>query len=125
VVLRGNASYGSFTEAVVHDPAIAALRHRVHISEDPALTAVVPRLKPARVTVTLKDGRQSTHTCDSARGDFQRPYEESEIRQKFRALAGLVLTQAGVTAVENAVDQCDRWASLRVLPEQLRQHGLP
>src|SRR5262245_66306058 len=35
VVLRGNAGYGSFTDAVVHDPAIAALRQRVHIVEDP------------------------------------------------------------------------------------------
>ena len=25
------------------DPAIAALRHRVHIVEDPAMTAAVPR----------------------------------------------------------------------------------
>ena len=50
--------------------------------EDPEMTAVAPRLKPARVTVTLKDGRQSTHTCESARGDFQRPYQESEIRDK-------------------------------------------
>ena len=56
------------------------------------MTAVAPRLKPARVTVTLKDGRQSTHTCESARGDFQRPYQESEIREKFRELAALVLT---------------------------------
>src|SRR5262245_54003427 len=61
VVLRGNAGYGSFTEAVVHDPAIAALRHRVHITEAPEMSAVTPRLKPARVTVTLKNGQQSTH----------------------------------------------------------------
>src|SRR5262249_41330639 len=70
VVLRGNAGYGSFTEAAVHDPAIAALRQRVHIVEDPQMTAVAPQLKPARVTVTLTDGRQSTQTCESARGDF-------------------------------------------------------
>ena len=45
VVLRGNAGYGSFTDAVVHDPAVAALRHRVHMTEDPQLTAMAPRLK--------------------------------------------------------------------------------
>ncbi|MBI4189067.1 MAG: MmgE/PrpD family protein, partial [Betaproteobacteria bacterium] len=60
LILSGNAGYGSFMEAVVHDPAIAALRHRVHVTEDPAMNAVVPRLKPARLTLTLKDGRQST-----------------------------------------------------------------
>jgi len=125
VVMRGNAGYGSFTEAVVHDPTMAALRRRVRISEDPQLTATAPRLKAARVTLTLKDGRQTTRTCDSPRGDFQRPYQESEIRGKFRELAGLVLTREGVTAIEHAVDQCDRWSTLRELTEQIRRHGLP
>jgi 2-methylcitrate dehydratase PrpD len=125
VVVRGNAGYGSFTETVVHDPTIAALRQRVHIVEDPEMTAVAPRLKPARVTLTLKDGRQSTHTCESARGDFQRPYQEAELREKFRELAGLVLVPEGVTGVEHAVNRCDQWTSVRELTEQLRRYGRP
>jgi 2-methylcitrate dehydratase PrpD len=123
VVLRGNAGYGSFTEAVVQDPAIAALRQRVHIAEDPQMTTVAPRLKPARVTVTLTDGRQSTQTCESPRGDFQRPYQEADIRAKFRELAGLVLTPEGVTHIEHAVQHCDQWTSVRELPDQLRRYG--
>lgn len=123
LVLRGNAGYGSFTEALVRDPAVAALRHRVHVAEDPAMNAAVPRLKPARVTLTLKDGRRSTHTCESPRGDFQRPYQESEIREKFRELAGLVFTADGVTDIEQAVNHCDQWTSVSVLTEQLRRCG--
>ena len=123
VVLRGNAGYGSFTEAVVHDPSIMALRHRVCITEDPEMTAVAPRLKPARVTVTLKDGRQSTHTCESARGDFQRPYQESEIREKFRELAALVLTPDGVAGLEQAINHCDQWTNGRELTDHLRRCG--
>ena len=125
VVLRGNAGYSAFTEAVVHDPIIMALRHRVHITEDPEMSAVAPRLKPARVTVTLKDGRQSTHMCESARGDFQRPYQESEIREKFRELAALVLTPDGVAGIEQAVHHCDQWTSVRELTDQLRRYGRP
>ena len=79
-------------------PPIAALRHRVHVTEDPAMSAVAPRLRPARVTVTLKDGRQDTHACESHRGDFQQPFEESELREKFRELAGDVLTPEGAAA---------------------------
>jgi 2-methylcitrate dehydratase PrpD len=124
VVVRGNASYGSFTEAVVHDPTIAALRRRVHMTEDPALTAVAPRLKPARVTLTLKDGRQSTRTCESPRGDFQHPYPESEIRDKFHELAGLLLVREGIRPVERAIDDCDRASSLRDLCEGIRRYGL-
>jgi 2-methylcitrate dehydratase PrpD len=124
VVVRGNAGYASFTEAVVHDPVIAALRRRVHITEDAQFTAMAPQLKPARVTLILKDGRQTTRTCESPRGDFQRPYQESEVREKFRELAGLVLTREGIGAVERAVDQCDRLGSVRDLIDQLRRHSL-
>ena len=123
VVLHGNVGYRAFTDAVVQDPAIAALRQRVHIAEDPQMTAVAPRLKPARVTVTLTDGRQSTQTCESPRGDFQRPYQEAEIRAKFRELAGLVLTPEGVTDIEHAVQHCDQWTSVRELPDRLRRYG--
>ena len=93
--------------------------------ESRAHESVAPRLKPARVTVILKDGRQSTRTCESARGDFQRPYQESEIRQKFRELAALVLTPEGVTGIEQAVHRCDQWTSMRELTDQLRRYGRP
>jgi 2-methylcitrate dehydratase PrpD len=125
MVVRGSAGYASFTEAVVHDPVIATLRRRVHITEDARFTALAPQLKPARVTLILKDGRQTTRTCESPRGDFRRPYRESEVRQKFHELAGLVLTREGVGAIERAVDQGDRLGSVRDLIDQLRRHSLP
>jgi 2-methylcitrate dehydratase PrpD len=122
VVVRGNAGYAAFTEAMVHDPLIAALRRRVRISEDPQFTAAAPRLKPARVTIILKDGRQTTRVCESPRGDFQRPYQESEVRGKFRELAGLVLPREGVNTLEHMVDQCDRLNSVRELIGQIRRY---
>lgn len=123
LITYGHTRYSAFTEAIVHDPAIMALRRRVRIAEDPELTALVPRLKPARVTVTLKDGRQCTRYCESARGDFQQPYEEAEIRDKFRELVGLVLTPEGAAAVEDAIDQSDRWSNVRQLCHLLPRHS--
>ena len=107
LILRGNAGYHAFTEEAVRDPAIAALRRRVTVREDPALNASVPRLKPARVTVTFTDGRQVTRLRESARGDFQDPYREDEVRAKFRELAGVVLGRGAVTRVEELVDRFD------------------
>ena len=95
------------------DPVIAALRQRVHITEDPAMSALAPRLRPARVTVTLTDGRQATHARDSHRGDFNEPFSEAEIRAKFRELAGTVLTPDGAAEVERAVDRCEEWTERR------------
>jgi len=107
LILRGSAGYHAFTEEAVRDPAIAAIRRRVAVREDPALNASVPRLKPARVTLTLTDGRQITRLRESARGDFQEPYREDEVRAKFRELAGLVLNAGAVIRVEELVARLD------------------
>jgi 2-methylcitrate dehydratase PrpD len=120
MAVKGNAGHSAIDDAALSDPAIAALRHRVHVTEDPAMSAVAPRLRPARVTVTLKDGRQETHACESHRGDFNRPFEEAELRAKFRELAGLVLTPKGAAKVEEAVDRCEQWGSVRELTALLR-----
>ena len=125
LVLRGTAGYHAFTEETVHDPAIAALRRRISVREDPDLTAQVPRLKPARVTVSLGDGRRVTRLCESARGDFQNPYSEAEIRAKFRELAGLVLSAGGVTRIEAIVDRLDVLPRLNDLVTALREDRTP
>jgi 2-methylcitrate dehydratase PrpD len=120
LILRGNAGYHAFTEEAVRDPAIAAIRRRVAVREDPALNASVPRLKPARVTVRLTDGREVTRLRESARGDFHEPYREDEIRTKFRALAGVVLRPAAVDRVEDLVARLDELPSLSDLIVALR-----
>jgi len=123
MVVKGSAGYAALDDASVQDPSISGLRHRVHVTEDPAMSAVAPRLRPARVTMTLTDGRQTTRACESHRGDFQQPFTESELRDKFRELAGTVLTLEGVSDVEHAIDRCEHWESVGELTELLRRFG--
>jgi 2-methylcitrate dehydratase PrpD len=123
MAVRGGAGYAELDDSALRDPVISALRRRVHVTEDPAMTAVAPRLRPARVTMTLMDGRHSTHSRDSHRGDFQQPFAESEIRGKFRVLAGVVLHPEGVSSVEDAVDRCKEWQGIAELTKLLRRHG--
>ena len=123
LVLRGTAGYHAFTEEAVRDPAVAAFRRRVTVREDPELNTHVPRLKPARVTVIFTDGRRVTRLRESARGDFQDPYGEGEIRAKFRELAGVVLDAAAVTRVEAMVDRLDDLPRLRDFVAALSRDG--
>jgi 2-methylcitrate dehydratase PrpD len=123
LVVRGSAGYAAVDDSALTDFEIKALRHRVHIAEDPAMNPSVPALKPARVTLTLKDGRQATRSCDSPRGDCLDPYDPAEIRAKFRELAGRALTPQGLDEVERAIDRLEHWASGEVLPDLLRKHG--
>jgi 2-methylcitrate dehydratase PrpD len=120
---RGGAGFSHLDDSSLRDPVIAGLRSRVHIAEDPAMTALVPRSRPARVTVMLTDGRQATHSRDSHRGDFNEPFAESEIRAKFRELAGTVLTGDGAGEVERAVDRIEEWADISELTDRLRRSG--
>jgi 2-methylcitrate dehydratase PrpD len=117
LVLRGHAGHAAFTEESVADPRFAALRRRVSVREDPELSARVPRLKPARVTVTFTDGRQVTRLRESARGDYRDPFDEGEIRSKFRELAGLVLGATAVARMEALVDRVDELPRLGGLVE--------
>lgn len=125
LVVRGSAGFAAVDDSALADPAIVALRHRVHMAEDPAMNPMVPAAKPARVTVTLKNGRQATQSCDSPRGDCLNPYDPSEIRQKFRELAGLALTPQGLVEVERAIDALEHWPNASVLTDLLRRHCRP
>jgi 2-methylcitrate dehydratase PrpD len=123
MVARGSAGYAALDDSALADPTIAALRHRVHIEEDPAMSALAPKLRPARVTVTLVDGRSATIARDSHRGDFDEPFSETELRDKFRELAGVALLPVGVAAVERAVDDIEEWQNASDLTGLLRRYG--
>lgn len=123
MIVSGGAGHTHLDDAALHNPVIAALRHQVFITEDPAMTAKLPALKPARVTVTLRDGRQATREVQSHRGDFNQPFEEAEIRAKFSNLAGEVLTPTGTSAVEAAVDASETWERVSELVQLMRSHS--
>ncbi|HEY3912229.1 MAG TPA: MmgE/PrpD family protein, partial [Stellaceae bacterium] len=103
MVVRGGAGFSQLDDSALADPTIAALRHKVHIEEDPAMSARAPVLRPAKVTVTLTDGRSATRSLETHRGDFNDPFTDAEMRGKFRELAGTVVSAEGVAAVETAV----------------------
>jgi 2-methylcitrate dehydratase PrpD len=125
MVVRGQAGHSALDDTAVHDPVIVSLRHRISVTEDPAMTALTPRLRAARVNVVLTDGRSAIYAADSHKGDFQQPFAEAELRGKFRELAGVALTHQGVSLVEQAVDHCEQWESVGVLTALCRQYGRP
>ena len=123
MVVRSGAGFAQLDDSALADPQIAVLRHKVHIEEDPAMSALAPKLRPARVTVTLTDGRTATHAVQSHRGDFSEPFSEAELRGKFRELAGVILTDDGAAAAEAAIARIDDWKDVGELTGLLRRHG--
>jgi 2-methylcitrate dehydratase PrpD len=121
LLVRGGLGFAELDDSALTDGTIAALRQCVHVREDPAMTARGALVRPARVSVTLKDGRSASAERDMSRRDFEQPDPEPDVRRKFRALAETVLTAGGIDAVEKAVDGAEAWSSVGDLVTMLRQ----
>ena len=87
-IVTGSSGLASFTWECVRNEAIQDLSKKVFVREDPALTAMLPQLRPARVTVRLRDGRELAGAADANRGDDQDPYSREELAEKFFELTG-------------------------------------
>ncbi len=122
LAVRGGLGFADLDDSALTDPAIGALRHRVHVTENTAMSTRVPVARPARVTVTLKDGRQATASRDMSRRDQEQPDPEPEVRAKFHELAGTVLTREGAGAVERAIGCAENWVSVSDLTTLLRRY---
>lgn len=86
-LVTGSSGMASFTWERVRDPSIQALSKKVFVREDPALTAKLPQLRPARLQIKLRDGRVLEGSADANRGDDQDPYSRDELREKFFELS--------------------------------------
>ncbi len=100
----------AFREPALSDARVRALARLVEVVEDPALSALVPHARPARVEVRLADGRVLVRQVDQPAGEFDRPYPEALLREKFVALAAPDLGAAGAGA---AWDLCRRVGELK------------
>jgi 2-methylcitrate dehydratase PrpD len=72
-------------EGVV-DRSIAALLPRVRIAVSDQLTARYPAAWPARIRLTLQDGKVLSGGSDYPRGNPENPVSTAGLQQKFRAL---------------------------------------
>jgi 2-methylcitrate dehydratase PrpD len=119
-LVRGVADVPAFRADMLDDQRIAALAARVALSEDKAMTARLPAERPARVRVTLADGRVLEAERRSNRGDADDPYPRAAIEEKFLSLASPAwgaARAAGLLRATQEIDAPDGFAALaRLLP---------
>jgi 2-methylcitrate dehydratase PrpD len=123
-LVLGHAEVAAFREPALSDPRIRTLARRVEVAEDSALTALTPAARPARVEVRLTDGRLLARQVDQPSGEFDRPYPEAVLREKFVAL---VAPDVGAAGAGSAWELCRRAGALkraRDLTDGLRELAL-
>ncbi len=81
-LLFGEADIREFSEAVVFDPDVVALRGKVRAELDASLP-----VGAARVSIDLVGGERLSRTVSHARGSLEQPLSDAEIEAKLRRLA--------------------------------------
>ncbi|HEX2552339.1 MAG TPA: MmgE/PrpD family protein [Microvirga sp.] len=119
-IVNGGATVPAFRDPARTDAATRDLARRVAVREDPALTALLPGLRPARLRVRLKDGSAFAAEALTNKGDTEDPYTADEVRAKFRELAEPVWGAAHAGRILAAVDAIEG-GSLRELDRLLAQ----
>lgn len=114
MIVNGTASIAAFRDDA-RDAETLALAQRVTVREDRAFTAMLPGLRPARVTVKLVDGRVLSAEAFTNKGDAEDPYSAEEMQHKFREVAGPVWNDAHCSAILAAVRDLDHSPDLRPL----------
>lgn len=94
-----------YTDEAVGDPAVRALTRRVRVVEDPDYTRAAPRVRAARVTVRLQDGRTHTAVEDRPPGGFDRPYPAGALAAKHHELLRRTLPESTAASL---LDWCLR-----------------
>jgi 2-methylcitrate dehydratase PrpD len=97
-IVRGAAGVAEFSDSLVKDPQIVALRDRVTATVDPAI-----KEEQVRAVITLKDGRRLEKYIEHAVGSIERPMSNADLEAKFIANAEGVLPPAKTRAL---IDLC-------------------
>ncbi|MDP9601973.1 UNVERIFIED_ORG: 2-methylcitrate dehydratase PrpD [Variovorax paradoxus] len=103
-LLYGRAGEEEFSDAVVTDPRVVALRNKVQATVDDGIDEAA-----VRVAAVLKDGRRVEVRVDHAIGSMQNPLTDAQLQGKFD---GLVVPVLGRERADRISAQCRSLAAL-------------
>jgi 2-methylcitrate dehydratase len=104
-----------FTMGKIMDPAIRAQLKKIEVVADPEIEKVFPALQRVIVNITTKDGRTFTRQLDYPKGDPRNPLTDTEIEEKFAALAQGVLSKSAQQRLKDAIWTLEKIGSVSKL----------
>ena len=100
LLLLGGVRASAFDEQHRSDPAVHALMAKITLSLAPDLAIAYPKGRPARVRVTLQDGRVLEHVRETRKGDPEDPLSDQELSDKFLELTRPVIGERAEALLE-------------------------
>jgi 2-methylcitrate dehydratase len=104
-----------FTMTKIIDSKIREQLQKVEVVADPEIEKVFPTLQRVIVHIDTRDGRSFNKQLDFPKGDPRNPLTDSDIEEKFAALADGVLTSAGQKRVQDIVWNLEHVSSVAEL----------
>jgi 2-methylcitrate dehydratase PrpD len=124
-LLKKRVVFPDFNEQTFAAPEVCRLMNLITCAVDPALDAQYPENWPARVEITLKDGRTLTAETTHAKGDPRNPLTEDEVIAKHRSLVTGVVDPQTDDRILQFVHELERQPTFRELTEALKGFVLP
>jgi 2-methylcitrate dehydratase PrpD len=90
-LVHGSVRMAAYEPERLHDPRTRSLMQRIRVGLDPQLDAGFPRMRAARLELTLTDGRRCTHLQPNRKGDPEQPLDDRDLDDKLLELAAPVI----------------------------------
>lgn len=119
-MVRGRVGAAEVAPEAFNDPEILRLADSMIVTESDDYNAAFPARRIAHVTLVLKDGRRLVSSPTEARFDPEHPVSDSEVREKFHALADASIGEPNALAIERAAAGLGAGTGLADLLSDLR-----
>lgn len=116
----GSNEAEAYTDDIVRSAPIQALIRKVKVAEDPALTALLPGTRAARVLIRMADGTEHEARSDVPIGGFDNPLSPAGLERKFRDLAGQALGGEAIDGLVAATAALETQSTITALAQSLR-----
>ena len=113
-LINRSSKVHSFTGNALTDSATLALAAKTSISENSFMSAQLPDLRPAEVSITMKNGHNFKVGVETNRGDWQDPYNDTQLKEKYMSLTARRWSHKTSDTVYSNIIALDRFSNVTV-----------
>ena len=118
--LEGDIFIDQFTEEKIKDPAIIDFSRKVEVVADPELDRLGSEFRHTVVAeVKTTSGRTHRKRVETAKGSNKRPMPPADVVKKYRILAGQIISDKDVDALQQMVQELETLSDVRRLATPL------
>jgi 2-methylcitrate dehydratase len=113
-IADGNVLPTSFSEERLRDPKLRNLMKKITVRPNSEIDAMFPKVKRAKITITMTNGQQYSTQSDVAKGDPEDPLTDEEIIAKFKANSKSILSHQRAEEIIEATWELDSLSNVSV-----------